>query len=270
MRRSVALACEARKRFWADAAARGGRSYPLVAASVGPYGATLHDGSEYRGNYGLDVDALVEFHRPRMAVLASAGADLLACETLPRRDEALALALLLPEFPTTQAWISFSCRDGVHVSRANRSPVHRRSKAARRLPRSASLHRATGTSRRWSRSPRRRQSRSSSTRTRAALRRRGDVLARRCRHNDACEHASKWYRLGARLIGGCCRTTPAIHALRAWSASATARSVSFATTWDYPPWPRGVREGRRDGCRPQLERSIRVLQRACVSSQSGA
>jgi homocysteine S-methyltransferase len=66
--------------FWADPAARAGRANPLVAASVGPYGATLHDGSEYRGNYGLDVDALIAFHRPRLAVLASAGADLLACE----------------------------------------------------------------------------------------------------------------------------------------------------------------------------------------------
>jgi homocysteine S-methyltransferase len=80
------------------------------------YGATLHDGSEYRGNYGLDVAALVAFHRPRLSVLASAGADLLACETLPCLEEAVALARLLPEFPRMQAWISFSCRDGMHVS----------------------------------------------------------------------------------------------------------------------------------------------------------
>ena len=112
----MTLACEAREAFWADPAAREGRSVPLVAASVGPYGATLHDGSEYRGNYGLDVDALVAFHRPRLAVLAAAGADLLACETLPCRDEALALARVLPEFPQMQAWISFSCRDDMHVS----------------------------------------------------------------------------------------------------------------------------------------------------------
>jgi homocysteine S-methyltransferase len=55
----------------------------LVAASVGPYGAILHDGSEYRGDYGLSEDALAQFHAPRMAALLAAAPDLLACETIP-------------------------------------------------------------------------------------------------------------------------------------------------------------------------------------------
>ncbi len=71
MRLSVRLALEARDAFWAEPANRAGRVRPLVAASVGPYGAYLADGSEYRGDYGLSVAELMDFHRPRMAVLAA-------------------------------------------------------------------------------------------------------------------------------------------------------------------------------------------------------
>jgi homocysteine S-methyltransferase len=115
MRRSVRLAAEARDAFWADEANHVGRPRPLVAASVGPYGALLHDGSEYRGDYGLSEAELIEFHRPRMAVLADAGADILAVETIPCLAEAVAVARLLEEFPCTTAWISFSAKDGAHV-----------------------------------------------------------------------------------------------------------------------------------------------------------
>ena len=114
LRRSVELARSARSRVM-RAESGAGREL-LVAASVGPYGAVLHDGSEYRGDYGLDVDALVEFHRARFMVLAEAGADLLACETIPLRTEAEALVRLLGEKPNVKAWITFSCRDGRHTS----------------------------------------------------------------------------------------------------------------------------------------------------------
>ena len=115
MRLSVRLACEARDAFWANEANRAGRPRPLVAASIGPYGAFLADGSEYTGDYELSEGELGEFHRPRMAVLASAGADLLACETIPCMAEARALARLLAEFPDQRAWISFSARDAAHT-----------------------------------------------------------------------------------------------------------------------------------------------------------
>ncbi|UZJ33212.1 homocysteine S-methyltransferase [Streptomyces endophytica] len=85
--RSVALAREA-----AGRARAGGASGPLyVAASAGPYGAMLADGSEYRGRYGLSVAELERFHRPRLEVLAAAGPDVLALETVPDADEARAL-----------------------------------------------------------------------------------------------------------------------------------------------------------------------------------
>jgi homocysteine S-methyltransferase len=114
MREAVALAIGARDEFWAAAENRAGRLRPLVAASIGPYGAMLADGSEYRGDYALDDNALADFHRPRLRVLADAGADLLACETIPCLREARVLAGLLRELPDTPAWISFSCKDGRH------------------------------------------------------------------------------------------------------------------------------------------------------------
>jgi len=116
LRRSVALAREARDAFLETPAGRRRPRRPLVAASVGPYGATLADGSEYTGAYDLDEDALVDFHRRRLHVLATSGADLLACETLPSAAEARALVRLLAETPETPAWLSFTCRDEARIS----------------------------------------------------------------------------------------------------------------------------------------------------------
>jgi homocysteine S-methyltransferase len=116
MRLSVSLALEARDAFWRVPENRVGRVKPFVAASVGPYGAFLADGSEYRGDYGLTETQLMAFHRPRMALLAASGADMLACETIPSLLEATALARLLEEFPGMNAWVSFSAKDGLHVN----------------------------------------------------------------------------------------------------------------------------------------------------------
>jgi homocysteine S-methyltransferase len=111
---SVDLAREARDAFWRQAPP--GRLRPLVAASVGPYGAALADGSEYRGDYVIDEAGLLEFHRERFALLAGAGADVLACETLPSRVEARVLLRLLDETPGVRAWFSFTARDADHLS----------------------------------------------------------------------------------------------------------------------------------------------------------
>ena len=115
MRLSVELAQEARDAFWAEEANRTGRLRPLVAASIGCYGAFLANGAEYRGDYGLTREELMEWHRPRLALLAASGADLLACETIPCQVEAEALVALVAEFPHTAAWLSFSCRDESHI-----------------------------------------------------------------------------------------------------------------------------------------------------------
>jgi len=114
LRGSVELALQARAAFWSEASRSpgAGRRRPFVAASIGPYGASLADGSEYTGAYDLGLQGLVEFHRERMGLLLDAGPDLLACETIPSAVEARALALLLAERPAARAWVSFSCRDG--------------------------------------------------------------------------------------------------------------------------------------------------------------
>jgi len=92
MLRSVALACEARDAFWdRESATARLRLRPLVAASIGPYGAYLADGSEYTGDYDLDEAGLLDFHRRRWHLLTGAGADLVACETVPSAGEARVL-----------------------------------------------------------------------------------------------------------------------------------------------------------------------------------
>jgi homocysteine S-methyltransferase len=120
LRLSVELAVKARDRFWADEANRKGRLRPLVAASIGPYGAYLANGSEYTGDYGLSEPELVEFHCPRMEILAGTQTDLFAFETIPSLVEARAIAALLRDYPDKRAWIAFSCRDGQHVCHGER------------------------------------------------------------------------------------------------------------------------------------------------------
>ncbi|MEV6395066.1 homocysteine S-methyltransferase [Streptomyces sp. NPDC051907] len=111
--RSVALA---------RAAGAGAGREVWVAASVGPYGAMLADGSEYRGRYGLSVRELERFHRPRVEALAAAGADVLALETVPDMDEAEAL-LRVVEGCGVPVWLSYSVvgrrtRAGQELARA--------------------------------------------------------------------------------------------------------------------------------------------------------
>jgi homocysteine S-methyltransferase len=210
MIRSVQLAQEARDRFWSDLANRKGRIKPLVAASIGCYGACLHDGSEYRGDYGLSIDQLIAFHRPRMQVLAESGADLLACETIPCLIEAEALVRLLPEFGMP-AWISFSCMDERHVCHGETlADCLALADACENVvalginctpPRLVTglLASVRGTTRKpLVVYPNRGES--------------WDAQARcwigETNPLDWGEAARSWYAAGARLIGGCCRTTP--------------------------------------------------------------
>jgi homocysteine S-methyltransferase len=217
MQLSVELALQARDGFMAGNEGRG--KPPLVAASVGPYGAMLADGAEYRGHYGLSVQQLMDFHRPRLAVLAASGADLLACETIPCPEEAEALARLLQyEFPATPAWFSFSCQDAEHVWQGERlgdcmamldavpQVVALGVNCTDPLLLEALLQQAA----------------SVTSKPLLAYPNSGE-------HWDAGKHcwqgsasvagfvalAQRWRAAGARLIGGCCRTRPAhIAALR--------------------------------------------------------
>lgn len=113
LRESVQLA-----RAAADGAA-------FVAASIGPYGAMLADGSEYRGDYQASRELLRDFHRTRLAVIAETGPDLLAFETVPALVELEVInELLADEFADFPAWVSMSARsesqisDGTEISTA--------------------------------------------------------------------------------------------------------------------------------------------------------
>lgn len=191
---------------------RGVRIKPLVAASIGCYGAYLHDGSEYRGDYGLTVQQLIDWHRPRLEILAESGADLIACETVPCLAEAEALVRLLGEFPATPAWLSFSCRDEQRLCHGESfaEAIQLANGAANLVAVGVNctppgiieglLESVAGIARK----------------PLLAYPNSGEAWdsARHCWHgisagSDWSENARRWHRAGARLLGGCCRTTPA-------------------------------------------------------------
>jgi homocysteine S-methyltransferase len=113
IRRSVELARRARDRF-AERTGRGDGEL-LVAGSVGPYGAMLADGSEYRGDYDPGATALRNLHAPRMEALLEAGADIIAIETIPTARESAVLIELVAELGAI-AWLSYQCRDGASTA----------------------------------------------------------------------------------------------------------------------------------------------------------
>jgi len=115
IRQSVAIAEAAREEYRRES----GRPV-LIAASLGPYGAALHNGAEFHGRYAIGFDDLVGFHAERMAVVADTNADVVALETVPSLEEARAIAAALAEFPAISAWISFTCKDGSHVAHGER------------------------------------------------------------------------------------------------------------------------------------------------------
>jgi len=208
--RSVELALRVRDEF-RSGASETRRAHPLVAASIGPYGAFLADGSEYTGAYAIGHDGLVDFHRGRMRLLLEAGPDLLACETIPSVVEARALAVLLAELPDARAWVSFSCRDGARL--CDGTPFVDAVRAVAVLPQvvavgvnctapvfvEALLRAAAAVTDK----PLVAYPNSGETYDAAARVWRGmsDPL-------DWGERARAWRAAGARLVGGCCRTGP--------------------------------------------------------------
>ncbi|XP_067228704.1 homocysteine S-methyltransferase YbgG isoform X1 [Chanodichthys erythropterus] len=122
MMSGVQLAKETVREFMSHSPESEDRREPLVAGSVGPYGAFLHDGSEYTGAYEdkMTLEELKDWHRPQIQCLVKAGADLVAMETIPGLKEAEALVEVLKEFPETKAWLSFSCKDIQNISSGRR------------------------------------------------------------------------------------------------------------------------------------------------------
>ena len=209
---AVELAAGERNRFWRDPANREGRRRPLVAASVGPYGAFLADGSEYTGDYAIDDAGLAAFHWRRLEVLARAGADLLAVETIPSAREGRVLRRLLERLENAPpAWLSFTCRDGARLS--DGTPVE---EAAADLADCERLRwigvNCTAPKHLAALIPRFR----AATRKPVVAYPNGDgrwdpvrkVWETPAETADLPTLAPEWRRLGAALIGGCCRTRP--------------------------------------------------------------
>ncbi|MXZ20793.1 MAG: homocysteine S-methyltransferase [Caldilineaceae bacterium SB0665_bin_25] len=222
LQRSVRIAQQARDRFWNELrvpAARAGRKRPMVAASVGSFGAYLADGSEYRGSYGISNQELKAWHRPRLEALLAAEPDLLACETIPCFQEGKVLVDLLDEYRDRPAWLSFSCRNeeevcggedfGSCAELANSCPAVVAVGLNCTAPRFAE--------------PLLQKAREKTDKPLVCYPNSGELWDSASHSWSAgngpahlAELAGSWKAAGASIIGGCCRTSPSdIRALRA-------------------------------------------------------
>ena len=115
---SVDLARRARDE-WLESGEADGNA-PLIAASIGAYGAHRHDKSEYHGNYRVNQRTLIDFHRRQFEALIETAANIIAFETIPSLAEGEAIVRLLQDYPGVPAWISFCCRDHRDVGHGER------------------------------------------------------------------------------------------------------------------------------------------------------
>jgi len=205
--RSVELAFQARVEF-------PGRKV-LVAASLGPYGAALHNGAEYHGNYDRTFSELVQFHRERIAVLAESDADLLAFETLPSLEEARAIGEALKPWPELAAWLCFNCpeKQAANLQVAHGEALRDCAVLAASFPQTIAVG-INCTQPQWLPSliP---EVRSTSDKPIVVYPNSGegwDAEARRWTgSSDPTEfgrQAERWFETGAQIVGGCCRTGP--------------------------------------------------------------
>ncbi len=224
--RSVGVARGVRDELAVDGVAR------WVAASVGPYGAALADGSEYRGRYGVDAAALRDFHAPRLESLVAAGPDVLAVETIPDMDEAEVLAELLDEFDCP-AWFSYSGAGARTCAGQPLSEAFVLAASARAVVavgvnccRPADVLPAVETAARTTRLPVVAYPNSG---------REWDARARAWhgRPHLELDAVTSWVASGARLIGGCCGVGP---------ADITRIAATLGGARPDPPW-RHAREG---------------------------
>jgi homocysteine S-methyltransferase len=206
--KSVQLAKEARAEIYRQAPTR----QCFIAGSIGPYGAYLANGAEYRGDYALTMSDMKDFHRPRMKVLFEEGVDVLACETIPSFEEAKALVSLLQEFPIAVAWFSFTLRDTTHISDGTAFStvvelLNRSTQVVAIGVNCTSSELVDGAvqclSQLSSKSivvyPNSGEQYDASTNTWSGTALKGNILAQKARN---------WHALGAKIIGACCRSTP--------------------------------------------------------------
>jgi len=188
----------------------------LVAASLGPYGAALHNGAEYTGAYDCSYAELVRFHRERIEVLANAtgddSPDLLAFETFPSFEEARAVGEALADWPQIPAWFSFSCRDDKHV--AHGEPVREVAAAVARFPQTIAIGVNCVPARFLSSLIAELKAGSDKPVLVYPNSGEGWDAERRCwtgetQATDFGAQAKEWFQQGAQIVGGCCRIRPA-------------------------------------------------------------
>ncbi|HFI0704309.1 TPA: homocysteine S-methyltransferase [Streptococcus suis] len=217
IRLTVDLAKEARDEVWADLseAEKGQRIYPLISGDVGPYAAYLANGSEYTGDYGnISLEELKAFHRRRMELLLEQGAELLALETIPNFLETQALVELLTEdFPEVEAYISFTSQDGQSIS--DGTAIEKIAELVNSSEQilavglnctAPSLYPAFLS-----------QLREKTDKPFVTYPNSGEVYdgaTQTWKENADHSHSLldntlAWYKLGAKVVGGCCRTRPA-------------------------------------------------------------
>jgi len=202
----------------------------LVAGSLGPYGAALHNGGEYHGNYDCSYADLVRFHRERIEVFAGSkgmqAPDLLAFETFPSLEEARAVGEAISPWPDLRAWFSFSCRDSGHVSHGER--VADSAALVASFPQTVAIG-VNCVPPRWIPALIA-ELQAGSDKPIAVYPNSGegwDAEGRCWTGVTDPEHfgagAAMWFKAGAQIVGGCCRTRPAhIHAVAEAVNSATA------------------------------------------------
>jgi len=209
--RSVELACAARAEFDQQQNKR----RVLVAASLGSYGAALHNGAEYHGNYDCSFADIVQFHVERIAVLAESNADLLAFETLPSLEEACAIGEALKTWPTLAAWFTFTCPQAraANLQVAHGEPLRECAELVAGFPQTI----AVGIN---CTEPKRIRGligelRKASEKPVIVYPNSGEGWDAEVRcwtgSSDPVEfglQAREWYAAGAQLVGGCCRTRP--------------------------------------------------------------
>jgi homocysteine S-methyltransferase len=205
--RSVELASTARDEF--------PEREVLIAASLGPYGAALHDGSEYHGNYNCTYADLVRYHQERIAILSESKADLLAFETLPSLEEARAVGEALNSWPNIAVWFSFTCPDAraAHMQVAHSEPLRDCAKVAASFPQTIAVG-VNCMQPRWFPALIA-ELRQASDKPIVVYPNSGegwDANARRwtgsANPEEFGKQARQWYTAGAQLVGGCCRTRP--------------------------------------------------------------
>ncbi|MCZ7604952.1 MAG: homocysteine S-methyltransferase [Planctomycetota bacterium] len=210
--KSVEVAVKARDRFLSELDEHLPEDRkPLIAASIGPYGAYLADGSEYKGRYGLSTEELFNFHRERFELLIQSAADLVAFETIPCAEEFWAFEDLL-DIHRVPAWVSFVVKYRDEAELADGMPLFSLCDQMKWMwggrlvgtncipPRDAA--RIVNQLKNWGFLP-------------VVYPNSGEAwdAEHRCwvGENDAehfAEYAREWIKAGANIIGGCCRTGP--------------------------------------------------------------